>query len=83
MKTFMAKSEKHMVYSATVGPGDCVFVPAGYLFFERVSGADFLGIRQPVLSIKSLPILKEINSKLETPSAPLLRAVDCLTIASD
>ncbi len=83
MSTFMSKSEAHRIYYATVGPGDCAFIPAGYLFFERVSGADFVGLRQPVLSIKSLPALKEINGRLENKSEALQRAMDCLTMASD
>jgi hypothetical protein len=84
MTAFMSKSDAHKIYYATVGPGDCVFVPAGYIFYERVTaGGDFIGLRQPLLGLKSLPVLKEIHSKLEITSEALLRAMDCLTISSD
>jgi hypothetical protein len=87
LKTFIDKSPSHAVFCGTVGPGDVLYIPAGHLFYERISGiSDFLGVRLPILCLKSLPILRLLNGelvKLESPSAPLQRALDCLTLAED
>ena len=87
VKTFQEgqQGDDSCVYHATVGPGDVLYLPAGWCFFERVAGkSNYLGVKVQHLSLQSLPDLRNINSYLlaiSKPNANLQSAVDCLTRA--
>jgi hypothetical protein len=84
MKAYQEKSSLNKLFAATVGVGECVMVPAGYLFYEHItSSCDFLGLRMPILSINDFATLSDIDkalTKIGCTSPALQRAVDCLTI---
>ena len=73
------------LFTCTVGPGDLLSLPAGYVFYEKIQAAtDFVGVRQPILAMSGLKALSEISRhliRIESPSMPLQRAVDCLALA--
>ena len=74
MKAFIEKAFENQMFCGTVGPGDYVFVPAGFIFVERIGTADSVGLRLPLLSLKSLGTLRAIEAKLAklgTLAAPL------------
>ncbi|CAE7479132.1 unnamed protein product, partial [Symbiodinium necroappetens] len=87
LKTFQEgqQGDDSCVYHATVGPGDLLYLPAGWCFFERVAGkSNYLGVKIQHLSLQSLPVLRNINSYLlaiSKPNSNLQSAVDCLTRA--
>jgi hypothetical protein len=78
-----ADTTKHAIYHATVGPGDVLFLPAGWAFVEVIGTQDFIGVRRQHISGADKVVLSEINRWLlsvEAPNATLQRAVDCLTM---
>ena len=42
---------------ATVGPGDWLYIPAGWTFHESVAGLDVVGARITVLRLSDLEVL--------------------------
>ncbi len=83
-KSFATKSGSQL-FHCTVGNGDILSLPAGYVFYEKVVGnSDFVGVRMPILSLGGLASLTQINRhllRIESPSLPLQRALDTLAIA--
>ncbi len=80
-----ASASKTDLFCCTVGSQDAVYCPAGFTFYEKVTGpTDFAGIRLPVVSLAALEILTNISRhliKIEAPSAALQRTLDCLALA--
>jgi hypothetical protein len=83
-KAFTTASTTEL-FCCTVGVHDAVYCPAGYIFYERVTGSmDFAGVRLPILSLAALETLTAISRhliKIEAPSVALQRALDCLALA--
>ena len=73
------------LFAATIGPGDCLFIPAGCTFYEKVYSADVIGVRFQVISQKEEPVLNSLNMWLiegSVPNLSLQRAIDCLVTAA-
>ncbi len=76
-------AQKHKLYHCTVGPNDCLFVPAGYVVAELVSShADVVGIRTGVpchARVEVLTTLTQIQQKcgmeMATQLEPIIKAV--------
>jgi len=84
-KTFLEASAEHTIMHATVGPHDVLYLPPGWIFFEKVVGnSDFAGVRLQHLSLTDLPELSALSTYLMglgKPNANLQMAVDCLALA--
>ncbi len=83
-KNFTKKMGSEM-FHCTVGKGDILSLPAGYVFCEKVVGAsDYGGIRIPILSMTGMAALTQIKRHLiiiDKPSEILSRSVDALALA--
>ena len=67
--------KQNVLYFATVAPGDCLFVPAGYILSEVVGrNADHYGIRKSYLFTSDCKRIKEVGDEftLLTGKAPTL-----------
>ena len=85
-KTFKAQNSTNKIFGATVGEGDIVYLPAGWTNFEKILGADFIGIRRALLGAGDVSALEPLNKLLLTQSAPnstLQSALDCLVMLDD
>ena len=58
------------IFHCTTGPRDALWLPAGWLFKERVHAADLLGIRRSFLSMAQKDVLAGINQHLLMLQAP-------------
>ena len=70
--------------AATVGPSDLMYLPAGWICYEKVGPQDFIGARKPHLAGADLDIMEKLNRHLITADAPspqLQAALDCLITA--
>lgn len=75
----------HPMLYATVGPGDALFLPAGWIFAEHVDSMDFIGARMQFMSSADSEHLTELSTYLVSagsPNALLQKVVDALTIAA-
>ncbi len=83
-KSFVS-AKSSQLFCTTVGAGDALYSPAGWVFFEKTTGAqDFAGVRYPVLGLSEVDTLTLINQHLlqiSVPSESLQRALDCLVRA--
>eukprot|EP00974_Lingulodinium_polyedra_P104395 10105745-Lingulodinium_polyedra.AAC.1 len=62
-----------------------MWLPPGFLFFERVGGVDFVGVRKPVISMSHRSTFEAINRHLltiESPSPGLQRTLDQIIMFS-
>ena len=61
------------IFTITVGPGDCVLVPAGWLACERTLGQAAFGLRKLVLTSTSgaCQALQRLAARREKPSPVL------------
>ena len=84
-KTFLEASAEHTIMHATVGPHDVLYIPPGWILFEKIVGnLDFVGVRLQHLSLTDLPELSALSTYLMglgKPSTNLQMAVDCLALA--
>ena len=69
---------KSALYHATVGPGDVLVLPAGWMFWERTTATDFIGIKASVLFKKDQVCLNKINGHLM-----LIKKPNTVTQAAD
>ena len=74
-----------VVLVGTLGSGDMSYLPAGWLFFERIMNVDAIGIKVQFLSKEDLPQLQTLNglllSGVPAPNELLQSAVDSLELA--
>ena len=63
-REFMKVGEGQAVYFATVGPRDCLYLPAGFATLETIGAEDFSGIRIAAISVMDLEVLTTINRYL-------------------
>ena len=74
----------NLLYFATVGPQDCLSLPAGRCFAEKVSTVDTFGVRVQRLRSADLDTLEKLNVIFmgqKKPNEVLQAAVDLLTLA--
>ena len=79
---FLGKDTRR-IYHCTVGPGDVLWVPPAYAFFERISSNDFVGVRRPVILAKDQPIFDAVNRYLlavKKPHSGVQKTLDCLVL---
>ena len=53
LKGFVAASP-HKPMHGTVGVSDCLYLPAGWAYYEKVSGADTVSLRIKALTVKHM-----------------------------
>ena len=78
-KGFLDSCNGNTLWHATVGPRDLLFMPAGYMFFEKIGAHDVLGIRQALVFPSDIAELSELRKALiaiGSPSENLQRIVD-------
>jgi hypothetical protein len=66
-KTFedYAKAHPNELFHCSQGPNDALYIPAGWVFYEKVGkAADFVGLRRQLLCVAALPILEAIDAHL-------------------
>ena len=84
-KSFTESTDDKVLFHATVGAQDVLYLPEGWMFYEKItSKSNFLGVRLQFLSLKGFQHLEQINSyllALGKPNATLQSAVDCLSLA--
>ena len=84
-KSFVESFDAPVLMHATAGPSDILFLPAGWMFYEKIVGnANFLGVRAQHLGLSCLADLRKINTyliELGKPNSSLQQAVDCLSLA--
>eukprot|EP00959_Pyramimonas_sp_CCMP1952_P147090 3078589-Pyramimonas_sp.AAC.1 len=71
------------IYVATVGPKDIVYMPAAFVFYEKIGPADFAGVRMVIIQKSQSQVLEEIQRFLISVNSqhPLLdMAVDTLAM---
>ena len=87
LEAFMqADKAKNAVFRATVGPNDCLCLPAGWYFLEKIGGHDILGMRLQMLAHCDLDTLDRLNTIFigqGKPSHLVQAAIDCITLAED
>jgi len=74
----------NLLYYATVGPQDCLSLPAGWFFAEKVSTVDTFGVRVQRLRSADLDTLDKLNVIFmgqNKPNEILQAAIDLLTLA--
>ena len=77
------KAASQGVWYGTVGANDCLVLPAGWLWAERVLQADLVGFRLRFLYHDDLPMfeqLQEIGLATSEPNAPVSAVCDFLTL---
>ena len=77
------KSKSSVVRTATVGPLDCLCIPAGWLFWEKTLNSDSFGVRLQYLRAADLDGLERFKNYLQTKrkgNEMLESAVDFLTL---
>lgn len=82
-RAFLAENTNMLVY-ATVGHGDALYLPAGWVFLEVIGQSDFVGVRTQFMSTHDTEALSELSMYLvstSTANAMLQKVVDALTIA--
>ena len=63
-------------FSATVGPSDALFMPAGWIFMETIGPEDYAGVRLPVVSVRDIDQLEALNRFVcQTKANPFLQRV--------
>ena len=63
--------EAGMLHKVTVGPRDLLYVPATWVFYERVgSGSDFAGVHIKYISKEEVPSLEEYSKHVAQFAAP-------------
>ena len=85
MERFMAVEDSAQIYMATLGPNDCLYTPAGFVFFERVMNKDFLGVRLLGYDVQQVDVMDAIAKHLVTinkPSLVLQKCVDQIHLAA-
>ena len=83
-KAYKEADVNNLMAYGTVGPHDVVYLPSGWMFYERIQGKDFSGIRRQILSLQDQQLLGEMNDYFVgagMPNAALLKTVDCLAMA--
>lgn len=64
-------TKKHPLYWATLGPGDLLFTPYGYVIYENVhDGADVLGLRAGIAVSRDKRGVQEAKKEAEAPATP-------------
>ena len=63
---YMKFNKKSAIYYATVGPRDALCAPAGWLFHEKVLGADCYGIHLQFLKAADLEQLDTFQQYLQS-----------------
>ena len=82
-KAYKGKHGDKSLLVATVGPNDLFYLPAGWAYFEKVGGNDFIGVRHVHLGLPDMATLTSINKYLiaqQSPNPSLQAAVDCLAM---
>ncbi|CAK0826858.1 unnamed protein product, partial [Prorocentrum cordatum] len=82
-KNYKTQKASNKLFGATVGPGDIAYLPAGWTYFEKIMGADFIGVRRALLAPADISALDGLNKLLITKSAAnatLQGALDCLVM---
>ena len=78
------ESGRPKLYHGSVGAGDILFLPSGWLFVERVARTtDHIGVRCSVWFKSGTPIFEDINRWLLAASKPsiiLSKAMDAMTV---
>lgn len=73
----------NLLYYATVGPQDCLSLPAGWFFQEKIGSTDSLGVRVQKLCTRDLDCLNPVFISQSKPNSLLQGAVDFLTLYED
>lgn len=85
LKAFEAfASPRKMLAQGSVGPGDILYTPLGWFFYEQVGSSDYVGIRCAVLVPDVLTPLDSLNRYfqcIEKPNEILARARDALALS--
>ena len=82
-KAFKGRHGEGSLSYATVGPGDLLYLPAGWTYYEKVGNQDFIGIKHVHIGLADMTVLEDINKTLpalEAPNASLQAALDCLAM---
>ena len=84
LQEFKSSSPAAQVYHSTVGPRDCFYLPAAWVFYERASAAnDTLGCRIQFFGKLHLDLMEKTSRALtvaQKPSADLNSACDILNL---
>ena len=87
VKEFHAKHSKKQICYATVGPNDVLYIPAGFVFSEKVGAAhETTGIRISCLGPRHLAALEGVQRNMLAAHAPnerLEHAVNLLRLAGN
>ena len=83
-KRFKAATTQE-VYHCTVCPNDILYIPTGFAWGEKISGADFVGVRSMLLlrsEYKNLESFQRFLMSIDSPKNAILDfAVDALSLA--
>ena len=83
-KRFKAATAQE-VYHCTVGPNDILYIPTGFAWGEKISGADFVGVRSMLLlrsEYKNLEGFQRFLMSIDSPKNAILDfAVDAALLA--
>ena len=63
-------SVDHDIFCGSVGPQDMLYLPAGFMFFERILRGDVSGIRCIMTSLEDVAELEAINQHLISVKKP-------------
>ena len=70
------------IYHATVGPGDCLFIPAHSLVLEHVMREDVLGLKMAVIVSKDTvgsDAFRKVAAASSTPADAISKAIKLAT----
>ena len=83
-ESFLSASSDNKIYHATLGPRDCLYLPAGYIFVERIGqGSHYVGVLQRCLVFQSLPCMEacaEYLISIKKQNATLQAAIEFLNL---
>ena len=69
-KMYLDASVDHDIFCGSVGPQDMLYLPAGFMFYERILRADVSGIRCIMASLEDVAELEAINQHLISVKKP-------------
>ena len=75
------------VLACTMGRGDTLMLPAGWLFFEAIgASSDLVGLRLPFLDRSGLAAMEALSTHLDVcqkPSTQLIAMIDAINNSED